>query len=121
MSKTILTIDDQGDVRRLIRMTLEFQGHKVLEAMNAESGIEAARRNKPNMILLDLNMPGVNGMELIKFFAADPDLSATPIVMLTGTDDEATRQRALASGAKMYLTKPFNPMGLLELVEQHAG
>lgn len=121
MTKKILTIDDQGDVRRLIRMTLEFQGHLVLEALNADAGIQIAHRDKPDLILLDLNMPGLDGMALCKLLSADPVLSAIPVIMLTGTNDEATRQQALGSGARVYLTKPFNPMGLLELVEQHAG
>lgn len=120
MTTKVLTIDDQGDIRRLIRMALEFQGHEVSEALNAETGLQMARREKPDVILLDVNMPGMNGVDFCQVLADDPALSSIPVIMLSGVEDEATRQRALAAGAKVYLTKPFNPMYLLELVEQYA-
>ncbi len=120
MTTKVLTIDDQGDIRRLIRMALEFQNHEVCEALNAETGLQMARSEKPHVILLDVNMPGMNGVDFCQVLSADPALASIPVIMLSGVEDEATRQRAIASGAKVYLTKPFNPMYLLELVERYA-
>lgn len=122
MSKKILTIDDQGDIRRLIRMALEFDGrYRVVEAMDADEGLAVARREKPNLILLDLNMPRVNGIEMCQRLSRDPQLSAIPVILLTGSNDPELRRQGQAAGARVFLTKPFNPMQLLDLIDDHAN
>ncbi|MDD2728704.1 response regulator [Malikia sp.] len=122
MSKKILTIDDQGDIRRLIRMALEFDGrHEVVEAMDADEGLLVARREKPNLILLDLNMPRVNGIEMCQRLSRDPQLSEIPVILLTGSNDPELRRQGQAAGARVFLTKPFNPMQLLDLIDDHAN
>jgi CheY-like chemotaxis protein len=119
--KKILTIDDQGDIRRLIRMTLEFEGHVVVEAMDALTGLHAVYREKPDLILLDLNMPRIPGLRLCRRLSRDPELSKIPVILLTGSDDSDLRQQGQEAGARVFLTKPFSPMQLLDLVDEHAN
>jgi DNA-binding response OmpR family regulator len=118
MSITVLTIEDQPEIRRLIRMTLEFKGFRVLQAGDGESGIALARAEKPDLILLDVMMPGMSGLEAGRALTADPLLSATPVVMLSplGTADD--RSSGLLTGVRAYLVKPFSPWELLDLVEK---
>lgn len=121
MTKKILTVDDQGDIRRLIRMTLEFDGHQVVEAMNADEGLQMARSEKPDLILLDLHMPHVNGIELFQRLSRDAQLSGIPVILLTGSNCADLRRQGQDAGARVFLTKPFNPMQLLDLIDDHAN
>jgi DNA-binding response OmpR family regulator len=99
-------------------MTLEFKGFRVLQAGDGESGIALARAEKPDLILLDVMMPGMSGLEAGRALTADPLLSATPVVMLSplGTADD--RSSGLLTGVRAYLVKPFSPWELLDLVEK---
>jgi len=118
MTPTVLTIEDQDDIRRLIRMTLEFKGFRVLEAENGTHGLAMARSEKPDLILLDVMMPGIDGLEVGRTLAADSALSRIPTVMLSalgaGTDVDA----GMATGVRAYLIKPFSPWELLDLVTE---
>lgn len=116
MPCTVLTIEDQADIRRLIRMTLEFKGHRVLEARDGPDGLEIARRERPELILLDVMMPGVDGLTVSRQMAADPVLSQIPTVMLSALGAPQDVQAGLATGVKAYLVKPFSPWELLDLV-----
>jgi DNA-binding response OmpR family regulator len=118
MSITVLTIEDQPDIRRLIRMTLEFKGFRVLEAGDGGSGIAVARAEKPDLILLDVMMPGMSGLEVGRTLAADPVLSATPVVMLSALGTADDQSTGLLTGVRAYLVKPFSPWELLDLVEK---
>jgi CheY-like chemotaxis protein len=118
MSRRILTIDDQSDIRRLIRMTLEFEGFEVLEASGGEEGLAMARKHQPDLILLDVMMPGLNGLAVSKTLAADPVLRQIPVVMLTALDREADVEAGIEAGAKSYLAKPFGPIELIDIVNQ---
>ena len=115
MKKTILTIDDKTDIRRLVRMTLEFDGHTVLEATNGPEGLELARNKKPDLILLDVMMPGLDGFEVGRILRDDPQLRQIPVIMLTALDNPNDRETGLATGARAYLNKPFGPKELLHL------
>lgn len=118
MKKTILTIDDKTDIRRLVRMTLEFDGHTVLEAASGPEGLELARTQHPDLILLDVMMPGMDGFEVGRILRDDPQLSAIPVVMLTALDGQSDREVGLGTGVKAYLNKPFSPVDLLRLIQQ---
>jgi two-component system, OmpR family, phosphate regulon response regulator PhoB len=117
MSKTILTIDDHGDIRSLIRMTLEFFNHKVIEASGGEEGLRLMRAHKPDLVLLDVMMPKLNGIQTAELIRNDPSLNKTPIIMLTAIDRSADIEAGLAAGAKYYLTKPFSPADLLDKID----
>lgn len=116
MSRRVLTIDDQADIRRLIRLTLEFEGYDVLEASGGEEGLAMVRREKPDLVLLDVMMPGVNGLTVARTLANDPELCDIPVVMLTALDRDSDVEAGLDAGAKVYLAKPFGPLELLERV-----
>jgi CheY-like chemotaxis protein len=118
MSKTILTVEDQPEIRRLIRMTLEFKGYQVHEAGNGAEGLEAARRHMPDLILLDKMMPGMDGLTLSRTLAADPLVRGIPRVMLSALGMAEDRQAGLEAGVVAYLVKPFSPLELLELVDK---
>lgn len=118
MRSTILTIEDQPDIRRLIRMTLEFDGHAVLEASSGEEGLKMVRQHPPDLILLDVMMPGMSGLEVCSALQAHPDWQHIPVVMLTSLEGEADRSAGLHAGAKAYLHKPFGPLELLGLVRE---
>ncbi len=121
MPHTVLTIEDQPDIRRLIRMTLEFKGHRVLEAGNGEEGLRLARSERPEMILLDVMMPGMDGLSVARTMAADAELSRIPTVMLSALGGSGDVDAGLATGVRAYLVKPFSPWELLEVVARLAG
>ena len=118
MSRTVLTIEDQPDIRRLIRMTLEFKGHRVIEAGNGAEGLELARRERPDLILLDVMMPGMNGITVAQTLGADPALAAIPTVMISALGMPGDVESGLASGVRAYLVKPFSPWELLDKVDE---
>ncbi|MDD0839787.1 response regulator [Curvibacter sp. HBC61] len=117
MKKTILTIDDQADIRRLVRMTLEYDGYTVLEASEGAEGLALARSRRPDLILLDVMMPGVDGLMVGKTLQADPVLSRIPVIMLTALDRDADIDAGLEVGVRAYLCKPFGPVELLQMIE----
>lgn len=116
MKRTVLSIEDTPGIRRLIRMTLEYDGFEVIEAADGHEGLELARSKRPDLILMDVRMPGMSGVEACKKLSADADLSKIPVVMLTTADADGDMQTGLDAGARAYLTKPFQPIALIELV-----
>ena len=116
--RTVLSVEDSDSIRSLIRMTLEFDGIAVLEANSGAAGMDMALFKHPDLILLDVKMPSISGIELCTKLHANPQLAKIPVVMLSGHDDRELVDAALAAGAKTYLTKPFVPLALIELVHQ---
>lgn len=121
MSRTVLTIEDQPDIRRLIRMTLEFKGHRVLEASGGAEGLAMARHERPDLILLDVMMPGISGLDVAQVLAQDPQLASIPTVMISALGQQADVQTGLASGVRAYLVKPFSPWELLDRIDELTG
>jgi CheY-like chemotaxis protein len=118
MAHTVLTIEDQPDIRRLVRMTLEFKGFKVIEAGNGPEGLQLARSARPDLILLDVMMPGMDGLAVSRALWADPDLKRIPVVMLSALGAPGDIEAGKATGVAEYLVKPFSPWQLLELVQR---
>jgi DNA-binding response OmpR family regulator len=118
MQSTILTIEDQNDIRRLIRMTLEYKGYRVLEAAGGEQGLAIARAQRPDLILLDVMMPGMNGLSVSNALSSDASLSPIPVVMISALGAADDVQAGLETGVRAYLVKPFSPRELLELVRR---
>jgi len=114
--KKILIVEDHADIRRLIRMTLEFEDCAIHEAANADVGWTMASALQPDLLLLDVMMPGtLSGLDLCRAIKADSTLRATPVILLTARGSSADREAGLHAGADAYLVKPFSPMQLLEL------
>lgn len=120
MPRTVLTIEDQPDIRRLIRMTLEFKGHRVIEAGDGVEGLRLARSEHPEMILLDVMMPGLDGLSVARQMAADPQLASIPTVMISALGNTGDIEAGLATGVRAYLVKPFSPWELLDAVDRMA-
>lgn len=114
---TILIVDDEPAILDLVRFTLEDAEVRVVEASDGMEALALARRVRPDLILLDVHMPRLDGLEACRQIRRDPALARTPIVMLTAAGQEADRARGREAGADEYLTKPFSPLALLALVE----
>jgi len=114
---TILVVDDEPPIVDLVRFTLEDADVRVVEASDGAEALVVARRTIPDLVLLDVHMPRLDGFEVCRQLRGDPALARIPIVMLTAAGREADRARGRAAGADEYLTKPFSPLALLALVE----
>jgi two-component system phosphate regulon response regulator PhoB len=114
---TVLIIDDEAPIRLLCRVNLEAEGMKVLEAADGEAGLETARAELPDVVLLDVMMPGRNGWEVAEELLADDATSNIPIIFLTARAEVRDRAKGIDIGGVDYVTKPFNPVELAPLVE----
>jgi CheY-like chemotaxis protein len=121
MKRTVLSIEDQPDIRRLIRMTLEFKGLDVIEACEGEEGVRLARERLPDLILMDVMMPGMDGLTAARILAEDPKVAHIPIVILSALGRTSDIDAGLETGVRAYLVKPFSPWELLSLVDQLTG
>jgi DNA-binding response OmpR family regulator len=114
---TVLVVDDEAPIRLLCRVNLEAEGMRVLEASDGESGLETARIERPDVILLDVMMPGRNGWEVAEELLSDDTTSFIPIIFLTARAEVRDRAKGIDLGGVDYVTKPFNPVELAPLVE----
>lgn len=122
MKKKILIVEDQPDIRALIRITLESEDYDIVEAASGEQGLAAARSMHPDLVLLDVMMPGaLNGLQVCEQIKLDPSLKNTVVAMLTARGQDTDRQAAKRVGADDYLVKPFGPRELMSLVVRHLG
>lgn len=116
MSHTVLIIDDEADIRMLIRYNLEKEGFTVWDADNGEKGIELARHNPPDLILLDVMMPVMDGIETCERLRKIPELSNSMICFLTARSEEYSQIAGLDAGADDYITKPIKPKLLISRI-----
>jgi CheY-like chemotaxis protein len=114
---TILIVDDEIVSRYTIEALLESEGYTLVFAENGIQGLEKAEAMKPDLILLDVMMPGMNGFEVCRRLRANPRLSKLPVVMVTAWDDPTARHRCLEIGANEVICKPFNRAVLIEHVQ----
>jgi DNA-binding response OmpR family regulator len=113
----VLVIDDEAPIRLLCRVNLEAEGMEVLEAPDGPKGLEQARAAEPDVILLDVMMPGLDGWQVAEQLLEDDRTRSIPIVFLTARAEFRDRARGLDLGGIDYVTKPFNPLELAPLVE----
>jgi two-component system, OmpR family, alkaline phosphatase synthesis response regulator PhoP len=113
-----LIIDDEAPIRLLCRVNLEAEGIEVIEAAEGQTGLELARKELPDAILLDVMMPGMDGWNVAERLLADDGTQAIPIIFLTARADLRDRVRGLDVGGLDYVTKPFNPVDLAALVRE---
>lgn len=114
---TILIADDEPHIVELVRVTLEDERVRVVEALDGAGALARAEALRPELILLDVHLPDLSGLEVCARLRRTPTLAAAKIVMLTAAAQEDDVARGLAAGADHYLTKPFSPVRLLALVE----
>jgi two-component system phosphate regulon response regulator PhoB len=109
----ILVVEDEEDILELIRYNLTREGYRVSTALSGEEGLRAALHEKPDLVVLDLMLPGIDGIEVCRRLKADPQTRYTPVVMVTAKGEEADVVAGLELGADDYLTKPFSPKVLV--------
>ena len=115
-NKNILIVEDDPDIKELITFNLSNQGHQVFEANNGEIGIEKARKKIPDLILLDLMLPGIQGLDVCRIIKGDQETKDIPIIMVTAMGQEEDIVKGLETGADDYITKPFSIKVLLARV-----
>ena len=113
----VLVVDDEPDVLLLCRLNLQPRGHELLEASTGVRALELARERRPDVIVLDLMLPGMTGYEVLETLKGDEQTSDIPVLVLTAKSLRADRERSHGLGAAGFLTKPFLPSELCELVE----
>lgn len=113
----ILVCDNEDVLRDLVRASLGGNGYDLVEARDGDEALALARDTKPDLVLLDVMMPGRSGLDVLAELRADPELAGTRVVMLTARTQAADREAAAAAGADRFLTKPFSPLELAALVE----
>ena len=114
---TILVIDDEKDLIELVRYNLEKEGFDVIAANDGQSGLEVVKRHRPDLVVLDLMMPGLDGLQVCQRLRSDPRSGRIPVIMLTAKATEADRVVGLELGADDYITKPFSPREVVARVK----
>ena len=117
----VLVIDDEAPIRLLCRVNLEAEGMDVLEAADGPSGLAEAQKHQPDVVLLDVMMPGLDGWRVAELLLEDDRTSEIPIIFLTARAEFRDRARGLDIGGVDYVTKPFNPLELAPLVRELLG
>jgi len=120
MTQRILIVEDHPTMREALRLVLEREDLDIVEAGDGNAALALARSEPPDLVLLDLHIPGMPGEEVLTKLKADPTTSHARVIVVTATGEEG-RARALAVGADAYFTKPFSPTALLRAVEQARG
>jgi two-component system, cell cycle response regulator DivK len=119
MTKRILVIEDQEDNRRILRDLLSSVGYELIEAENGEDGVAAAAAERPDLILMDIQLPLLDGYEATRRIKAQPALSAIPIIAVTSYALSGDEDKARAAGCEGYVTKPFSPRELLAKIREY--
>ncbi|WP_421202839.1 response regulator [Aeromonas enteropelogenes] len=114
MTKTVLVVDDSASIRATITMTLENAGFSVLEADDGHEAMARLEQQRVHLIISDLNMPGMDGMTLLRQVKAQEATRYLPFIMLTTENSQQIRQEGFEAGARIWLTKPFEPLALLD-------
>ena len=120
MPLKVLVCDDERHIVRLIQVNLERQGYQVVTAFDGKEGLEKVRSEKPDLCVLDVMMPYMDGFEVLKSIRRDPATEQLPVIMLTAKAQDKDVFEGYHYGADMYLTKPFNPMELVTFVKRIA-
>ena len=117
--KVILSAEDNAANRRIIRDLFGKKGYRVIEALNGEEAVEIAKREKPDLILMDIQLPKISGYDAARAIKSNPELKHIPIIAVTSYALSGDDQKAYEAGCDDYITKPFRPSVLLEKVEKH--
>jgi CheY-like chemotaxis protein len=118
LQKTILLVEDFDDTRLMTKLWLTKKGYRVVEAENGQQAVEAAQREQPDLIIMDMMMPGVDGLDATRQIREYHSLQATPIVAVSAYGAEQYRHKALDAGCNEYVPTPFDPDALSNLIEK---
>ncbi len=118
MSRKMLTVDDSPSVRKLVKFTLKAKGFQVSSAGDGVDALELMKQEDFDAIILDINMPRMNGLEFLKHIKANKQYASIPVIMLTTEGQDDDKDKAVALGATAYMVKPFKPTQLLTLIEK---
>jgi two-component system cell cycle response regulator DivK len=121
MSRCILIVEDQEDLRAILRDLLAGSGFAVIEAESGEDGVAKALSERPDLILMDIQLPVLDGYAATRRIKGEPELSATPIIAVSSFAMKGDEEKARAAGCDHYVTKPYSPMSLLRLVQGVLG
>jgi two-component system chemotaxis response regulator CheY len=121
MSKKIMTVDDASTIRRLVSFTLRGGGYEVFEAEDGEDALRVLSGQTVDLVITDINMPRMDGIELVRRLRALPAFAKTPILLLTTESDPGKKQQGREAGATGWITKPFQPDQLLAAVAKVTG
>ena len=119
MSRRILAVDDQEDNRRILRDLLTNAGYDVLEAKTGEEAVALAESQVPDLILMDIQLPGIDGYEATRRIKANPQLRGIPLIVVTSYALSGDEAKAFTAGADAYVSKPFSPRALLSKVKEY--
>lgn len=120
--KKVLVVDDQKEIRRLVEIALRVGDYQVFQAESGEDAVEIAKKEKPDLIIMDIMMPGhMDGLEATKIIKNDPDTRDITIIMLTARSQESEIEKGYEAGADDYFIKPFSPLEFINKVEEVLG
>ena len=114
--QSVLVVEDEEDIMEVIRFNLEKEGYEVNQALSGEKALQVIENNLPSLVLLDLMLPGINGLDLCRIFKQNDRTKAIPVIMLTAKSEDADIVAGLEMGAEDYITKPFSPRVLVARV-----
>ncbi|HEV3354882.1 MAG TPA: response regulator [Acidimicrobiales bacterium] len=116
MALSVLVVDDDPVILRLLQVNFDLEGIEVVTAVDGDEGLKLAQSNPPDLVISDIMMPKVNGLELLAALRSSPDTASLPVILLSAKAQVADVQRGLELGADDYVTKPFDPLELIDRV-----
>ena len=119
MTKRILVVEDQEDLRGVLRDLFTSSGYIVIEAVDGAAGVAKAKSDRPDLILMDIQMPVIDGYEATRQIKADPNLTSIPVVAVSSFAMKGDEEKARAAGCDGYVTKPYSPVQLLRMVRSY--
>lgn len=119
--QTVVIADDESTMRLLVHATIDSDDYTVLEAIDGAQAWAMVQQQKPSLVLLDVQMPGMSGLEVLRLIKSNPEHKKTKVILLTSKAQETDIETGLLAGADFYLTKPFSPLDLLSRVEEALG
>jgi two-component system cell cycle response regulator DivK len=121
MTKRILVVEDQEDLRGVLRTLLTGSGYEMIEAADGQAGVAKARAEQPDLVLMDIQLPILDGYDATRQIKADPKLARTPIIAVSSFAMKGDEEKARAAGCDHYVTKPYSPVQLLRIIRGFLG
>jgi two-component system cell cycle response regulator DivK len=121
VTKRILVVEDQEDLRGVLRTLLTGSGYEMIEAADGQEGVTKAKAERPDLILMDIQMPVLDGYDATRQIKADPNLKSTPVIAVSSFAMKGDEEKARGSGCDSYVTKPYSPMQLLRVIRGYLG